>query len=879
MTWWQRLWHRGQMEEQLEKELRFHLEQHTADLIARGYDPAEARRQARLTLGGPEQVKEECRDARGTRWLEDLWQDLRYALRTLRQKPGFAAVALATLALGIGSTTVMFTVINGVVLKPLPYREPDRLVKLQEKTDFSTQWGDLWAFTYPNFIDCKSGSRSLDLGAWRYGGGTVSGSGGAEYVDSREVSADLFPLLGVTPIQGRAFRPDEDRLGTPPVVIISYGLWQRLYGGNAAVIGMPLIFDARSYTIIGIAPAGFRLGAEADVFTLLGQDASPRMQNREAHGVQVWARLRPGATPAQAQAELTLIGRQLAEQYPKSNKGRTFIAEPLRPDVGDVRSTLWLLLGAVSLVLLIACVNVASLLLARSVSRERELAMRVALGAGRGRLVRQCLTESAVLGLSGGVLGILLAAAGVRPFVMYWPGSLPRVEEVHLDWHVLLFALAASLASGLLFGLAPALRAPARELEQTLRAGARTLAGSSRRMHAGFVISEIALAVVLLVSAGMLGRMLLRLSSLNPGVNIQNVLTARTALSPATLTNPAQIRAAWDDILDRARSVPGVQSIATVDTVPLREGNNQIGYRTSPDAQPDNQQPLVLASSVSPDYLKVMGIPLRRGRFFDEQDRMGNEPVVVIDDIMAQEAFHGQEPLGKHLWIGLGTDPLRVVGIVGHVRYWGPAGDDQARVRAQLYYPFAQVPDKLLRRWSELMSIAVRTSTQPLSVIEPLRRAVRGATGDQVLHEVQTMDRLASDSLARQRFLLLLFSVFASLALMLACIGIYGVLAYLTSQRVPEIGVRIALGATARDVVGLVMRQSVGMIFLGVGVGLAGAWAAGRVLMRLVEGMQSTEPLSFAIMFPVLVIAALFASFVPARRASRVDPVKALRQE
>ena len=830
-------------------------------------------------MGGPEHVKEECRDARGTRWLEDLWQDLRYTLRTLRQRPGFAIVALATLGLGIGATTVMFTVINGVVLKPLPYREPDRLVKLQEKTDWSTQFGNLWGFTYPNFLDCKSGTHSLEIAAWHYGGGTVSGSGSAEYVNSREVSADLFSLLGVAPIRGRAFRSDEDRLGAPPVAIISYGLWQRRYGGDPTVIGMPLVFEAKPYTIVGVTPEGFRIGDEVDLFTLLGQDASPRMQNRAVHGIQVWARLRPGATLAQAQAELTLVGRHLADEYPKSNKGRTFIAEPLGPEVGDVRSTLWLLLAAVSLVLLIACVNVASLLLARAVSRERELAMRVAFGAGRGRLVRQCLTESAVLGLSGGVLGILLAAAGVRPFIRFWPGALPRVEEVHLDWRVLLFALAASLASGLLFGLAPALRATAHELEQTLRAGARTLAGSSRRMHAGFVISEIALAVVLLVSAGMLGRMLLRLSSLNPGLNIQNVLTARTALSPATLANPAQIRTTWDDILDRARHVPGVQSIATVDTVPLREGNNQIGYRTSSDAQPENQQPLVLASSVSPDYLKVMGIPLRQGRFFDEHDRMGNEPVVVIDEVMAQEAFHGQEPLGKHLWIGLGTDPLRVVGVVGHVRYWGPAGDDQARVRAQLYYPFAQVPDELLRRWSELMSIAVRTSTEPLSVIEPLRRVVRGATGDQVLYEVQTMDHLASSALARQRFLLLLFGIFAGLALVLACIGIYGVLAYLTSQRVPEIGVRIALGATARDVIGLVMRQSFGMIFLGVGVGVAGAWAAGRVLIRLVEGMQSTEPLSFAIMIPVLVIAALFASFVPAHRASRVDPVKALRQE
>jgi predicted permease len=879
MTWWNRLVRRKQLEEQLEKELRFHLEQHAADLIASGHDPVAAQRQARLGLGGTEQVKEQCRDARGTRWLEDLWQDFRYALRTLRQKPGFALVALATLGLGIGATTVMFTVINGVILKPLPYLHPDRLVKLQEKTDWSTQFGNLWGFTYPNFLDCKSGTRSLELGAWHYGGGTLSGSGSAEYVNSREVSAELFSLLGVTLIRGRAFRSDEDRLAAPPVAIISYDLWQRRYNGDSAVVGIPLVFEQKPYTIIGVTPQGFRIGDEVDLFTLLGQDASPRMQNRAAHGIQVWARLRPGATLAQAQAELTSIGRHLAEEYPKSNKGRTFIAGPLGPEVEDVRSTLWLLLGAVSLVLLIACVNVASLLLARAVSRERELAMRVALGAGRGRLVRQCLTESAVLGLSGGVLGILLAAAGVRPFVRFWPGALPRVDEVQLDWHVLLFALAASLASGLLFGLAPALRATNRELEQTLRAGARTLAGNSRRMHAGFVISEIALAVVLLVSAGMLGRMLLRLAALNPGVNIQNVLTARTALSPATLTNPAQIRAAWDDILERARTVPGVQSIATVDTVPLREGNNQIGYRTNPAPLPDNQQPLVLASGVSPDYLKVMSIPLRQGRFFDQHDRMGNEPVAVIDEVMAQEAFHGQEPIGKHLWIGLGTDPLRVVGVVGHVRYWGPAGDDQARVRAQLYYPFAQVPDELLRRWSELMSIAVRTSTEPLNVIEPLRRAVRGATGDQVLYEVQTMDHLASAALARQRFLLLLFGIFAGLALLLACIGIYGVLAYLTSQRLSEFGVRMALGANATDVMGLVMRQSVGMIFVGVAVGVAGAWVAGSVLVRLVEGMQSTEPLSFAVMIPVLVMAALFASFLPARRASHVDPVQALRQE
>lgn len=416
----------------------------------------------------------------------------------------------------------------------------------------------------------------------------------------------------------------------------------------------------------------------------MGQDTAAFMQNREAHPVGVVARLRPGATLLQAQTELALIGRHLAEQFPKSNKSRTFIVHPLRPNVGNVRSTLWLLLGAVTLVLLIACVNIASLLLARAVSRERELAMRVALGAGRSRLVRQCLTESAVLGISGGVLGLFFAAVGLHPFIALWPGSLPRAEEVQLDGHVLVFALAASLLCGLLFGLAPALRAPARELEQTLRAGAWTVTGSSRRLHSGFVISEIALAVVLLVCAGMLGRALLRLASLDPGVNVHNVLTARMALSPATLQSPARIRAAWDDVLDRARRVPGVQSFAMVDTVPMREGNNPIGYWTTPALPPENQRPLVLANSVSPDYLGVMGIPLRQGRFFDNHDRVGNQAVVVIDDVMAQQAFSGQQPIGKRLWIGLGTDPVTVVGVVGHVRYWGLAGDDQAQVRPAL---------------------------------------------------------------------------------------------------------------------------------------------------------------------------------------------------
>ncbi len=445
---------------------------------------------------------------------------------------------------------------------------------------------------------------------------------------------------------------------------------------------------------------------------MIGQDPDPRLRNRDIHpGVQVWARLRPGATLQQAQAELSLIGRSLANQYPKSNAGRTFVAQPLRPFVGDVGSTLWLLLAAVSVVLLIACANIASLLLARAVSRERELAMRAALGAGRGRLVRQCLTESVVLGLAGGAAGVALATFGIKPFVAFWPGSLPRAAEIQFDWRVLAFAFGVSIVSSLMFGLAPALRVPSRYLEQVLRATGRTVGASSKRLHGVFVVSEVALAIVLLVCAGVLARTLLRLSSLDPGVNIQNVLVTRAALTPAVKANPAQARAAWDALLESTRRVPGVQAVAMVDTVPMRDGNNQLGYSTTATIPPPTEQPIALATSVTPDYLTVMGMRLRAGRFFDTRDRAGSQPTIVVDDLLAQAAFGTTQVVGRQLWVpDLGPGPFEIVGVVGHVRHWGLGSDDQAVVRAQLYYPFAQLQDRFVRRWSELMSIAVRTT-------------------------------------------------------------------------------------------------------------------------------------------------------------------------
>lgn len=890
MTWWQRLTRREQMEEQLEKEMRFHLDEHTKELIAQGVGSEEARRQARLTLGGPEQTKENCRDARGTRWLEDFFKDVRFALRMLRKNPGFATIALLTLALGTGATTVMFTVVNGVLLKPVPYPHPSRLVDMQEKTEKATRMGNLWAFAYPNYLDCKRESHSLMMAAWREAGGAIRETDKAEYVDARQVSSDLFSVLEVSVEHGRAFSSGDDHLGATPVAIISHELWTRLFAGNLLALGTQIVYAAQTYTIVGILPAGFELDGQADVFTPLGQDPSPIMQRRDRHpGLQVTGRLQPGVTLAQASTEIDLIGHGLAEKYPDSNAGRTFIAELMRPDVGDIGSTLWLLLGAVCLVLLIACANVANLLLARAVSREREFAMRAALGARRGRLVRQCLTEGAVLGISGGALGVFFAAVGIRPFVAFWPGSLPRANQIQLDWRVLLFTLGISLLCGILFGLAPALRIPARNLEQALRSGARSLSGGSRRLHGSFVISEVALAVVLLVSAGILGRTLIRLASLEPGLNVHNVLTARLQLSPATYENPALMRAAWQDVLDHARQIPGIESVATVDTVPMRVGTNQISYSSTPDMPRPDQLPITLADSVSPGYLHVMGISLLKGRFIDDHDRQGTELVVVIDEVMAKLAFGGQDPIGKRIWIpdsdspfSSGThspDAVRVVGLVGHVRQWGPASDDEAKVRAQIYYPFAQVADPYLRRWSELMSIAVRTNSAPLNMIESLKKEISGASHDQVLNDVRTMEQLSIESLTQQRLLMLLFGIFSGLALLLACIGVYGVLAYLTSQRVSEIGIRMAVGATAGDVVLLILRQSMWMIFLGVGFGVAGSLVAGRLLERFVAGVKSLEPFTFAAMVFLLILAALFASYVPARRASRIDPMRALRQE
>ncbi len=867
---------RHRYDRELTLELDAHLQSHIDDNLRAGMTLADARRDALLKLGGRATASEACRDRRGLPFVESLAQDARFALRTLRRYPGFAAGATTTLALGIGAVTIMFAVVSGVLLTPMPYPQPDRLVRLQERTGQPTQFGNLWAFSYPNFLDCRRDAHALTMGAWRPNGGIVSAPGPADYVDARQVSADLFGMLGVRYAQGRGFVADEDRPSAAPVAIISYRLWQSRFAG-ANAIGGRLTFDGVAYTVVGVTAPDFDFSA--DLFTPIGQDSARYMQVRQAHpGIRVWARLRQGRTLEAAQSELSVIGGRLARQYPESNTDRTFVVERLQPYVGDVGSTLWLLLGAVAIVLLIACANIASLLLARTVSRERELAMRSALGASRRRLARQCLTESAVLGVGGGLLGVALAGVGLRPFLALWPGALPRADFVRLDGRVLLFALGVSVVSSLIFGIAPALRTPA-DVDRALRVGGRA-AGASRRLQNAFVVAEIALAIVLLVAAGVFGRTLLQLSSLDPGLDVRDVLVARVGLSASTLADPARIRATWADVLARVRRVPGVQAVATVDTVPMREGINELGYWTAAAMPPRTELPLTLATSVTPEYLNVMKIPLRQGRFFDEHDRLDAEPVVVVDEVLAKHAFGDRPAVGRQLWIpDAGPGPFRVVGVVSHVRHWGLAGDDSARVRAQLYYPFAQVPDQLVRRWSELMSIAVRSSVGPLTIVDPVRSEIRGAANDQVLYEVRTMEELANGSLSQHRFLLQLFAIFAAVALLLAAVGLYGVLAYLVGRRTAEMGVRMALGARATDVVWLVLRESLLMVaagsVLGIGTGLAGV----RLLDTLITGMSPPDFRTFVAVSAVLAAAASSASVLPAWRATRVDPIVALRAE
>jgi len=806
-----------------------------------------------------------------------LYQDLKYGLRTLAKNPGFTAVALLALALGIGANTAIFSVVNGVLLRPLPYLEPTRLIMIWEKTAEFRQM----SVAYPNFLDWRRENHSFtDMAAYRGDDFNFTGSGQPEHLTGEFVSASLLPVLGVNPLLGRNFLPQEDRQGAGGVVMLTDGLWKRRFGADPNILGKTMTLNARSYKVIGVLPSDFQFSRRAELYVPLAPWSSVELNDRENHpGLRVVGRLKPGVTMAAAQAEMTSIARVLAQKYAKSNAGHGVTVVEMKDDmVGYIRPTL-LLLGAVGFVLLIACANVANLLLARSSARNREFAIRAALGADRQRVVRQLLTESVLLALGASLFGLLLASWGTRLVLAAVPDTLPRSQGIGLDPYVLVFTLVVSILTGVLFGLAPAFHISQVNPQEFLKEGARGSGGGRHRAEGIFVAVEVGLAVVLLAGAGLMMQSIWRLWRVDPGFDTHHVLTAQVAVSPTVMASPSGIRLAYRQMLDRVASIPGVQSASITSLIPLSDSDSEIAFWPGRGPQPSQDQ---MSSAMfyigTPDYLRVMGIPLREGRFFTDQDMLASTPVVVIDDVMARHLFPGQDAVGKQFSL-IVLGPVQIVGVVGHVKHWGLDSDDTAKIRDELYFPFMQVPDKFMPEAVTGLTLALRTAPDPLSVVSAVRAQVAGPTEDQPMYAVHTMEQIISHSLAERRFTMLLLIIFASAALVLAAVGIYGVMSYAVSRRTHELGVRMALGAPRREILRLVVREGMAMAAVGTVVGLAGALGLTRFLASLLYGVRPADPATLVAVLLLFAGIAFLACYIPAWRATRVDPLVALRYE
>jgi predicted permease len=817
-----------------------------------------------------------------------LTQDLRYGSRTLARNPGFTAVAVIALALGIGANTAIFSVVNGVLLQPLPYRDPDHLMRLSETSpDFGTM-----SVACPNFVDWRDQNRSFTgLASFRWEDYDVTGGERPEHLSGKMVSADFFRVLGIRPVLGRDFDPQADRLGASPVVLIGGGLWSRRFGSNPAVLGNRLVLNGRSFTIAGVVPAGFQLEGTADVYTLLEQWDDVLARSREMHpGMYVVGRLKPGVTQAQAQSEMTAIAARLAAAYPKSNTKHGVHLTPLAGViVGNVRPTLLVLLGAVGFVLLIACANVANLILARSAGRQKEIAVRAAIGAGRGRVIRQLLTESVVLALAGGIAGLAIAHWGTQAVVAAVPGGLPRMENIGVDGWVLAFTLGVSLITGVVFGLAPALQVSVTDLHEMLKEGSRGSSAGHRRLRNLLVISEVAGALVLLAGAGLMLRTIRNLGGVNPGFDPDHVLTFSVGLSPANTGSSDRILQTFEQALDRIHSVPGVKSAAVSTLIPLTGRDNEIPFYVNGRPRPTSQGDMLwaLLYATGPGYLKAMEIPLLRGRFIEPQDMHRGSHVVVIDDVLARTVFPQEDPLGKRISVAdlsgdLGPEvsvPMEIVGVVGHVSQWGLDRDMTARVRSELYLPLAQIPDQFMKGMASSSTFVVRTGVDPLAMLPAVRGAVLRSGNDQPVYGVQTMEQIVSASIADRRFSMLLLGIFAALALLLAAVGIYGVISYTVAQRTREIGIRMVLGAGQADVLKVVVTQAMLPVSAGLAIGLAASFGLTRLMAGMLYGVNAGDPVTFIGVALLLAAVALVATLVPARRAIRIAPVAALRHE
>lgn len=812
--------------------------------------------------------------------METLWQDVRFGVRMLLKKPVYTAIAVLALALGAGANTAIFSVVNGVLLRPLPYKDPDKLVRLGEWSQQVPQM----SISYPNFKDWRERNRVFDgLAATQFDNYNLTGGDEPERLQGRNVSYNFFDVLGVVPAVGRSFLAEEDRAGAPPVCVISYGLWQRRFGSDRKIIGKAITLNGESYTVVGITPQDYRFGTQTDVFVPLGRtEDSDRMSPRDNHpGIYAVARLKQGVSFEQAQSEMKGIAAQLADEYPKTNTGNGVSMTPLREYfVGDVRTYLLMLLTAVGLVLLIACANVANLLLARAASRSREIAVRKAMGASRLRIVRQLLTESVMLALVGGVVGLLLAMWGVDVLRRASLDQLPTTADIGLDRTVLFFTFGVSILTGVIFGLAPALSASRHDLSESLKEGGRTgaEAGPRNLMRSALVVFEVAVSVMLLVGSGLLVRSFILLRQTDTGFQQANLLTLQIS-HPVGKEEGAKALNFFRAVEEKVKALPGVESAALSNGVPLLGASEtMLKIKGRPPAEP-GKQAMTVSFFTTPGYLDAMGIKLIRGRFIDEHDTAGSQPVAVIDEETARLHFAGEDPIGQYLEGDPknGIPDWQIVGIVGHVKNYGL--DSPGPVQPQMYRPRAQVPEKFQPFIADRVTILVRTFQEPESLTAAVRHAVQEVDPNQPIYGVQTMEQVVSDSVASQKLWMTLLLIFAAVAVVLAAVGIYGVMSYAVTQRTHEIGVRMALGAQGGDVLRMVVHQGMMLVLIGVGVGLLLAAGLTRLMSSILYGVTATDPLTFAGVPLLLFFVALLACLVPAYRATKVDPMEALRYE
>ena len=880
------LFRKEQVDQELDEELRAYQEMAADEKMKDGMSRKDALRAVRLERGNLEVTKEVVRSAGWESVVETLWQDLRFAARMLRKSPGFTTVAVLTLALGIGANTAMFSVVEGVLLAPLPYSHPDRLVVVWENNLHFKQV--VWP-SYPNFKDWERSARSFQRMAavrWRYYDLTSPGS--PEHLLGAGISSRFLDTLDVKLPVGRNFSSQEDQRGAAPVVIISNDLWRNRFAGDPQAPGKAVTLNGVDYTVIGILPPRFHFGDErVDVYTPLAQGDPLMLDPRGATAIVSIARLNSGVSMAQAQEEMSAIQDHLVQLYPDANKGLGASVVPLRQVlIGDVSGTLLVLFGAVGLVLLIACANVANLLLARSVGRTREFAIRAALGASRSRTVRQLLTESALLSLGGAALGLTIANWGVRPVLTRMTGSLPRSENIGVNTSVLLFTLFVSIAVAVLFGLAPALKDPKTDLQSALKEGGRGATTARHGVQNSLVILQMALTLMLLVGAGLLFRTIHRMSDTNPGFDTQHVITFKVGLSPSVTKTASGMRTAYRQLLERLRTLPGVQAADFTYIVPLKSRDNVAPFWIG------SQMPAVVRAAprmmvfdTGPDYLRAMSIPLLRGRFFTEDDTTKSPCVAAIDDVLASTYFRGQDPLGQTITFGWTPPwgPCRIVGVVGHVRHWG-LGNESSYTQAQAYYPLYQIPDQwvMAPEGFPATTIIVRTPLPAAAVIPAIKNVLYEIGKDQPIYNVESMEEIASESMSAQRFPMILLGAFAALALLLASVGVYGVISYSVTQRVHEIGIRMALGAEKQNIFRMIIAQGLRLALAGLVIGAGAALVLTRVLVtfaNLLYGVKASDPLTFIAVSTLLTAIAVLACYIPARRAMRVDPLVALRYE